>query len=97
MTPKKHAADNASDFVAEYIPKYMNGQERHGGHMWTMGAYQALTNMEQEVEDQWSYARQIRLCLDQIKEVCDKVPVGEVTADSAIAKIIHILARNKDE
>ena len=93
MTPeqRKHCEENIEYFNRKYATKYEAGQKAHGGDMWTMGAYQALENMEQEVLDQWSYVRQIRKCFDEIRQICE----NSVEVDSK--DILEVLDRVKEE
>ena len=69
LEQNKHCIDNQQAFIEGYREKYENGQKEHGGNMWDMGAYQALKNMEDEVLDMWSYCRQVRKCLDEIRSL----------------------------
>lgn len=90
---KKHCLENVQDFTEKYIPKYEGGQKRHGGDMWTMGAYQALENAEEECLDNWSYLRQIRKCLDEINNI---VCTFENPED-ALTEINKVMYRQKDD
>jgi hypothetical protein len=85
-----HLADNITSFDEKYTAKYIGGQREHGGDMWTMGAYQALEQMEAEVLDQWSYVRQIRKCLDEITYACD-------VKDDPAYTVLEILDRIKPD
>ena len=94
MTPEqeKHMNENVMEFQKKYVPKYEAGQKAHTGNMWEMGAYQVLENAEEEVLDMWSYLRQIRKVLDEIRAICDDYIEYTVTAD-----IKQILTRQKDD
>jgi len=89
----RNMLQNVDDFKQKYTKKYREGQKAHGGDMWTMGAYQVLENMEEEVLDQWSYARQIRKVLDEINDIV----VSFDNADDALTEINKIMHRQKDD
>lgn len=98
-----HRDENARVFRDLYKVKYTAGQVNHGGNMWQMGAYQALENAEEECLDNWSYLRQIRKCLDEIRDVCDEhFRTTETTARlmtnvEKVEEIKQILNRLKDD
>jgi hypothetical protein len=93
-----HMTANSLEFNFQYQDKYRDGQKSHGGNMWEMGAYQALENMEAEVLDQWSYCRQIRKVLDEIKEKVDYWEnEGDEYAYRVAVDIKEILNRVKED
>jgi translation initiation factor 2 alpha subunit (eIF-2alpha) len=93
----EHCHDNEAQFSKQYFEKYKNGAEEHSGNMWEMGAYQALEQMEAEVLDQWSYVRQIRKVLDEIR-ISITGPFGvESTDEEKVERIKEILNRRKED
>ena len=92
---KRDMVENIKQFSERYSTKFEDGAIQHGGSMAEMGAYQALENMEQEVLDQWSYARQIRKTLDEIRGVLAANIV--IPKDEMIDKISEILNRKKED
>lgn len=97
----QHCYENTLDFTEKYAEKYTKGQKAHGGSMWTMGAYQALENAEEECLDNWSYLRQIRKCLDEIKNRTDELdhisPLNVGGLYNIIVDVRAILNRIKDD
>jgi hypothetical protein len=86
----KDMLHNVDEFNSQYVKKYQNGQESHGGNMWEMGAYQALQNAKEEVLDQWSYLMTIEKILGEIKDACERN-----CAQEGSDEVLEILNRRK--
>lgn len=96
---QKHMMDNIISFRDGYIPKYARGQMEHSGNMWTMGGFQALENMRDEVLDQWSYYKQIERVFDEIRDAIEQFVSPEMEGEflEMYKAVKEILNRKKED
>jgi hypothetical protein len=70
MTPKQHATQIANNFKKDYIPKYMKGQEEHGGQLWLKPGM--LQRLREETLDFVSYSDVLKQQIETARDLLEQ-------------------------
>ena len=86
MTNEEYSDSLAQDFASRHKVKFMAGAVKHGGNLWEKP--EILSELENEVLDQWSYVSTIRFQLKEVANILERARLEESVADIHRAEIL---------